>query len=50
MNLFEENMAMKLSMPEFLGDTSNYLRKGIAFNAISSWPMVRDRLYLTPNP
>ena len=46
-NMFEENMAMKLAMPEFLDDTNNYLRSGIAFDAISSWPIVRDRLFGT---
>lgn len=44
-NMFEENMAMKLAMPEFLDDTNNYLRSGIVFDAISSWPIVRDRLF-----
>ena len=42
---FEENMVAKLAMPEFLGDTANYLRKGVRFNPEESWDIVRKRLF-----
>ena len=43
-NQFEENMAMKLSMPEFLDDTVNYLRNGVEFDPVGSWAMLRSEL------
>ena len=41
---FDENMAAKLSMPEFLDDTVNYLRNGIEFDPVESWAMLRAEL------
>lgn len=42
---FDENMAAKLAMPEFLQDTANYLRKGVQFKSENSWNVVRERLF-----
>lgn len=41
---FDENMAAKLSMPEFLDDTVNYLRNGIEFDPVESWAMLRAEI------
>lgn len=43
-NQFDENMAVKLSMPEFLDDTVNYLRNGVEFDPVGSWAMLRSEL------
>ena len=37
-------MAVKLSMPEFLDDTVNYLRNGVEFDPVGSWAMLRSEL------
>lgn len=42
---FDENMAAKLSTPDFLEDTANYLRKGIHFMPEEGWSYVRGRLF-----
>ncbi len=42
---FDENMAAKLTMPEFLEDTANYLRKGVQYNPEEGWSIVRERLF-----
>ena len=43
-NKFEENMAIKLAMPEFLDDTMNYLRPGVPFDPKKGWELVRKKL------
>lgn len=45
LNMIDENMAAKLATPEFVGDTESYLRDGIAFDPIASWPTVREKLF-----
>lgn len=42
---FDENMAVKLTMPEFCEDTANYLRQGVSFNPKKGWMFVRERLW-----
>jgi predicted nucleotidyltransferase component of viral defense system len=42
---FDENMAVKLAMPEFREDTANYLRPGIIFEPDESWEFVRGWLF-----
>jgi hypothetical protein len=43
--MVDENMAAKLAMPEFIGDTESYLRDGIAFDPNASWHTVREKLF-----
>ena len=45
LKMFDDNMAMKLAMPEFLDDTDNYLRSGMTFDAWACWEDVRARLF-----
>lgn len=45
LKMFDDNMAMKLAIPEFLDDTDNYLRSGMTFDARSCWEDVRTRLF-----
>ena len=44
-DMFEENMAIKLAMPEFLDDTMNYLRQGVPFDPKKGWELVREKLF-----
>ena len=44
-NMFDENMSLKLTLPEFLDDTGNYLREGTSFDPVASWEMIRTRLF-----
>ena len=45
LNMIDENMAAKLAMPEFVGDTESYLRDGVGFDPNASWPTVREKLF-----
>ena len=40
-------MPAKLAMPEFVGDTENYLRDGVTFDPNASWTTVREKLFET---
>ena len=43
--MFDENIAEKLAMPEFLDDAENYLRQGTSFDPETSWVDVRAKLF-----
>ena len=43
--MFDENMSLKLTLPEFLDDTEKYLRKGTSFDSVASWEMIKARLF-----
>jgi hypothetical protein len=43
--MFDENMSLKLTLPEFLDDTEKYLRKGTSFDPVASWEMIKARLF-----
>ena len=43
--MFDENMSLKLTLPEFLDDTGNYLREGTSFDPVASWKMIRAWLF-----
>ena len=45
LKMFDDNIAMKLAIPEFLDDTDNYLRSGMTFDARACWEDVRVRLF-----
>ena len=44
-DMFDDNIAAKLEMPEFLDDAGNYLRQGISFDPKESWGVVREQLF-----
>ena len=43
--MFCENIANKLTMPEFVADVENYIRPSVSFNPFVAWDFLRGKLF-----
>lgn len=43
--VFCENIANKLTMPEFVSDVENYIRPSVRFDPFAAWSFLKAKLF-----